>query len=38
MDCLAETEDLGRLLGGNVESQELTSEAYQDTEQDRLRH
>jgi hypothetical protein len=32
-DCLAETEDLARLLGGEMESQEMTSEAYQDTEQ-----
>jgi hypothetical protein len=41
MDCLAETEDLARLLGGDIEAQELTAEAYQDTgeyEQDRLRH
>jgi Protein of unknown function (DUF2997) len=41
MDCLAETEDLARLLGGQVEAQEMTGEAYQDTEQraqDRLWH
>jgi len=33
MDCLAETEDLTRLLGGEVESQEMTAEAYADAEQ-----
>ncbi len=41
MDCLSETEDLLRLLGGEVESQELTGEAYQDVEtqqQDRQWH
>jgi hypothetical protein len=41
MDCLAQTEDLVRLLGENVDSQELTAEAYQDVEQrqqDRLWH
>ena len=41
MDCLALTEDLARLLGGGVEAQELTPEAYQDAgqhEQDRLWH
>jgi len=32
MDCLSETEDLVRLLGGEIESQELTAEAYQDAE------
>jgi hypothetical protein len=39
MDCVAETEDLARLLGGQVETQELTPEAYADAEehqQDRL--
>lgn len=34
MACLTETEDLVRLLGGEVESQELTSEAYVDTDQE----
>jgi hypothetical protein len=41
MDCLAETEDLVRLLGGEVDAQELTAEAYADVEerqQDRLWH
>jgi hypothetical protein len=41
MDCVTETEDLVRLAGGEVESQELTGEAYQDAEQrqqDRLWH
>jgi DUF2997 family protein len=43
MGCLAETEDLVRLLGGEVESQELTGEAYVEAEdeaerQDRLWH
>ncbi len=41
MNCLGETEDLVRLLGGEVEAQELTGEAYIDTEhdqQDRLWH
>jgi hypothetical protein len=41
MDCLAQTEDLAQLLGGEVEARELTAEAYQDTEehqQDRLWH
>ena len=41
MDCLAQTDELTRLLGGEVESRELTPEAYQDTEQpeqDRLWH
>lgn len=41
MDCLSQTEDLVRLLGGEVESQELTAEAYVDAEQeqqDRLWH
>lgn len=41
MDCLQRTEELNRLLGGEVEAQELTAEAYQDTaeqEQDRLWH
>jgi hypothetical protein len=41
MDCLAETEDLTRLLGGTVESQDMTGEAYLDAEQreqDRLWH
>lgn len=41
MDCLERTEDLTRLLGGDVELQELTEAAYQDVEehqQDRLWH
>jgi hypothetical protein len=41
MDCVAETEDLARLLGGQVEAQELTPEAYQDAgqpQQDRQWH
>jgi hypothetical protein len=43
MECLAETGDLVRLLGGEVEAQELTAEAYVDVdqeqqEQDRLWH
>jgi hypothetical protein len=41
LDCLAETEDLARLLGGHAEAQELTAEAYQDVSEDqpgRLRH
>jgi hypothetical protein len=41
MDCLSQTEDLVRLLGGEIESQELTAEAYQDLgqdQQDRLWH
>jgi Protein of unknown function (DUF2997) len=41
MACLTDTEDLVRLLGGDVESQELTADAYVDVEQeqqDRLWH
>jgi hypothetical protein len=41
MGCVAETEDLARLLGGAVEAHELTGEAYQDIgqhQQDRLWH
>jgi hypothetical protein len=41
LDCVSETEDLVRLAGGEVESQELTGEAYQDVgqrQQDRLWH
>jgi hypothetical protein len=41
MDCLAETEELAQLLGGEVEAQELTAEAYADAEErqrDRLWH
>jgi hypothetical protein len=34
MDCLSATEDLLRLLGGEIESQELTSEAFQDVDQE----
>lgn len=43
MDCLERTGELTRLLGGEVEAQELTAEAYQDVteteaETDRLWH
>ncbi len=43
MDCLERTGELIRLLGGEVEAQELTAEAYQDVteteaETDRLWH
>ncbi|TYB45642.1 DUF2997 domain-containing protein [Actinomadura chibensis] len=43
MACLATTEELVSLLGGEVESQELTAEAYNTAEetqeqQDRLWH
>jgi guanyl-specific ribonuclease Sa len=41
LDCVTETEDLVRLAGGEVESQELTDEAYQDVgqhQQGRLWH
>lgn len=43
MACLATTEELVALLGGDVESQELTAEAYNTAEetqeqQDRLWH
>jgi hypothetical protein len=34
MECLTRTEDLVHLLGGDIESRELTDEAYVDTEQD----
>jgi DUF2997 family protein len=34
MDCLGETEDLVRLLGGDIEHQELTGEAFQDAGQE----
>ena len=34
MDCLSETEDLVRLLGGDIESQEMTSDAFQDVGQE----
>jgi hypothetical protein len=39
--CLSETEGLVHLLGGEIEAQELTAEAYVDVEeqqQDRLWH
>jgi len=39
--CVPQTEELVRLLGGEVEAQELTGEAYLDVEteqQDRLWH
>jgi Protein of unknown function (DUF2997) len=32
MSCLATTGDLARLLGGEIEAQELTAEAYQDVQ------
>jgi hypothetical protein len=41
MSCLAATGNLARLLGGEIEVQELTAEAYEDVaehQQDRLRH
>lgn len=40
MGCLTATEDLVRLLGGEVEAQELTAEAYVevDQEQDEQEH
>jgi len=41
MDCVERTEDLTRLLGGEVEAHELTAEAYQDAQerqQDRQWH
>lgn len=41
MACLAETQDLVALLGGDVETQELTAEAYvevSEEQQDRLWH
>lgn len=41
MTCLTETEGLVELLGGDIESQELTDEAYAEVEQegqDRLWH
>ncbi len=34
MACLAETADLVQLLGGGVEAQELTAEAYVEAEQE----
>jgi hypothetical protein len=34
MSCLTETGELIALLGGNVEAQELTSEAYVEVRQD----
>jgi Protein of unknown function (DUF2997) len=41
MSCLAATGNLARLLGGEIEVQELTAEAYEDVaehQQDRLWH
>jgi DUF2997 family protein len=41
MECLTQTEGLVELLGGDIESQELTDEAYVEVEQesqDRLWH
>lgn len=41
MECLTQTEGLVALLGGDIESRELTDEAYTDVEQgdqDRLWH
>jgi hypothetical protein len=34
LGCLSETEDLVHLLGGEVEAQELTGEAYVDVEEE----
>lgn len=34
MECLTQTEALVQLLGGDIESRELTDEAYLDVEQD----
>jgi hypothetical protein len=34
MDCLSETEDLVLLLGGEIESQELTSQAFEEIGQE----
>lgn len=34
MECLTQTEDLVALLGGDIESQELTDEAYAEVEQE----
>ena len=34
MECLTDTEGLVGLLGGDIESRELTDEAYVDQEQD----
>jgi Protein of unknown function (DUF2997) len=38
MACLAETGDLVRLLGGEVEQQDLTGEAYVDVVADEQEH
>jgi hypothetical protein len=41
MSCLESTEDLARLLGGEIETQQLTAEAYQEVaepQQERLWH
>ncbi|MBE1530550.1 DUF2997 domain-containing protein [Actinomadura algeriensis] len=41
MSCLQTTEELVKMLGGEVETQELTAEAYNETgeeQQDRLWH
>jgi hypothetical protein len=37
MDCLAETEELAQLLGGEVEAQELTEQAQVRLELNRSR-
>jgi hypothetical protein len=34
MECLTQTEGLVELLGGDIESQELTDEAYAEVEQE----
>lgn len=34
MSCLDETDELVQLLGGSVEAQELTAEAYLDVDED----
>lgn len=36
MACLVSTEELTRILGGEVISQEMTSEAYLDTEEEQV--
>lgn len=38
MECLTATEALLRSLGGQVEEQTLTAEAYQDVEETRQHH
>lgn len=38
MECLNATEDLIRSLGGQVEEQSLTTEAYQDVDESQRYH